>query len=155
MGFSWEDLTLTRCVLSDSIGMDTCQKEGWRWQAFRLRTLKKWIIRIGLGGGAWQLEIARMYVWVVLQMDVDGWGWVGNVEKRYAAFLVIFLFYNIICIWCFFTCDNNYYLLVSMHWVFNVWIRYMVNPHKLKKGATLLHWREYRWIGLTLLYWRD
>ena len=25
-------------------------------------------------GGAWQLEIARMYVWVVLQMDVDGWG---------------------------------------------------------------------------------
>ena len=106
-------------------------------------------------GGAWQLEIARIYVWVVLQMDVDGWGWVGNVEKRYAAFLVIFLFYNIICIWCFFTCDNNYYLLVSMHWVFNVWIRYMVNPHKLKKGATLLHWREYRWIGLTLLYWRD
>lgn len=25
-------------------------------------------------GGAWQLEIARIYVWVVLQMDVDGWG---------------------------------------------------------------------------------
>ena len=43
---------MTRCALSDSIGMDTCQKEGWRWQAFRLRTLKKWIIRISLGGVA-------------------------------------------------------------------------------------------------------